>query len=115
MIITVPKVCRSGSFKNVDWDKSFFASDKDSTSPGSICLGEGATDQDRVYTIPLTKIPDDPASCNMEYEEKTDDNGVQTDDVLSLFFNFVMNEERFSNIYYHRGRLNNILCQKRRL
>ena len=68
MTITVPEICRSGSFAGFDWERSFFDSNLEATSGTSPCFGIGKEGTDRRYTIPLTRDANDPGSCNMQYK-----------------------------------------------
>ena len=91
IVITVPKICRSGSYKGLNWEKTFFDSDETANSPiDAICLGKDIAD-DRVYSIPITKMFNDPKSCNMVYET----NDIA--DVHIVFLNFIIAQELVSN------------------
>jgi hypothetical protein len=93
MIITVPAICKTGSFSGFDWDKSFFDTIKTAIEPeDEICRGIGSDSEARVYTIPLTREENVGSSCNMEWEV------VDKSDIYTVFLNILL-QDRISNIF----------------
>ena len=93
MIITVPEICKSGSYSGVNWNKTFLGSDENSSvSENNLCLGKDDENKNRVYLIPLTKQSNDPANCNMIYETNP------LADTHTVFINFIIDEDRISNL-----------------